>query len=66
MNTALDALIASSTLTVAVLDKLVRKNVLTRADAGAVMDDAARQCEALSPAAAEMIRTAKTEMMRKH
>jgi len=66
MSTPIGALIASSTLTVAILDKLVRKSVITRADATAVMDDAARQCEAISPDAARMIRDAKTEMLRKH
>ena len=64
MNNADDAILANSAISLTLLDKLIRKSVITRADGVAIMDAAARRCEAYSPAAAKMVLAAKTEMLR--
>jgi hypothetical protein len=64
MDNAADAILASSAISLGLLDKLIRKSVITRADGAAIMDTAAQRCEALPPVAAGMIRAFKTEMLR--
>lgn len=64
MNNLADVILASSTVSLVLLDKLIRKNVITRAEGAAVMADAARRCESVSPTAAQMILAAKAETLR--
>ena len=63
MNSTDHAVIASSAITVALLDKLIRRTVLTRADGMAILETAAKRCEVLSPVAAQIVRDAKTQML---
>lgn len=66
MNTPTDVLLASSAVSLALLDKLIRRSVITRADGVAIMETAARNCEPLSPVAAQMVRDAKAKMLSGH
>ena len=66
MNNADDAILANSAISLTLLDKLIRKNVITRSDGEAIMDAAIRRCDAYSTVAADMIRAAKAEMLRNH
>ena len=64
MNNADDVILASSAISLGLLDKLIGKDVIKRADGAAIMDTAAQRCEGLSPVAAAMIRAFKAEMLR--
>ncbi len=64
MDNTADVVLASSAISLVLLDKLIRKNVITRADGAALKEEAARRCEPLSQIAAQMIRDAKTQMLR--
>jgi hypothetical protein len=66
MNNPADVILASSALSLVLLDKLIRRSVITRADGVAIMDTAAQRCEPYSSVAAQMIRDAKAEMLRGH